>query len=99
MQECISKITVHADHIDIVTKTGVTIPVPRLEGKHRSKRLMGCSLICDTTDGTLEGLIHYQLHLYDKEATIVGGESVYEDDTMSVSVHWPEEYLMRSIPA
>ena len=99
MQECISKITVHADHIDIETKSGVTIPVPRLEGKHHSKRLMGCALICDTADGTLEGLIHYQLHLYDKEPEIVGGESVYEDDTMSVSVHWPEEYLMRSIPA
>lgn len=99
MQECISKITVHADHIDIETRTGVTIPVPRLEGKHHSKRLMRCALICDTTDGTLEGLIHYQLHFYDKEVTIVGGESVYEDDTMSVSIHYSEEYLMRSIPA
>ena len=94
MQECISKITVHADRIDIVTKTGVTIPVPRLEGKHHSKRLMKCSLICDTTDGTLEGLIHYQLHLYDKDVTIVGGDSVYQDENMSVSVHYPEEYLM-----
>ena len=99
MQECISKITVHADRIDIVTTTGVTIPVPRLEGKHHSKRLMGCSLICDTTDGTLEGLIHYQLHLYDKEPEIVGGESVYQDENMSVSVHYPEEYLMRRVPA
>ena len=99
MQECIGKITVHADHIDIVTKTGVTIPVPRLEGKHHSKRLMRCALICDTTDGTLEGLIHYQLHFYDKEPEIVGGESVYQDDTMSVSIHYSEEYLMRSIPA
>ena len=99
MQECISKITVHGGGIDIETKSGVTIPVPRLEGKHHSKRLMRCALICDTTDGTLEGLVHYQLHLYDKEVTIVGGESVYMDDTMSVSVHWPEEYLMRRIPA
>lgn len=99
MQECISRIVVHSDHIDIETKSGVTIPVPRLEGKHHSKRLMRCSLICDTADGTLEGLMHYQLHFYDKDVTIVGGESVYEDDTMSVSVHWPEEYLMRSIPA
>lgn len=99
MQECISKITVHADHIDIETRTGVVIPVPRLEGKHHSKRLMRCALICDTTDGTLEGLMHYQLHFYDKEVTIVGGESVYEDDTMSVSVHYPEQYLMRRIPA
>ena len=99
MQECIDKITVHSDHIDIVTKTGVTIPVPRLEGKHHSKRLMRCALICDTTDGTLEGLIHYQLHLHDGEPEIVGGESVYQDENMSVSVHWPEEYLMRRIPA
>ena len=99
MQECISRIVVHSDHIDIVTKTGVTIPVPRMEGKHHSKRLMRCSLICDTADGTLEGLVHYQLHFYDKEVTIVGGESVYEDDTMSVSVHYPEEYLMRRISA
>lgn len=99
MQDCISTITVHADHIDIVTKTGVTIPVPRLEGRHHSKRLMRCSLICDTADGTLEGLVHYQLHLYDKEVAIVGGESIYQDDTMSVSVHWPEQYLMRRIPA
>lgn len=99
MQECISKITVHADHIDIVTKTGVTIPVPRLEGKHHSKRLMRCALICDTADGTLDGLLHYQLHLYDKEPEIVGGESVYEDETMSVSVHWSEQYLMRRVPA
>ena len=101
MQECIDKITVHADRIDIVTKTGVVIPVPRLEGKHHSKRLMKCSLICDTADGTLEGLIHYQLHLYDKEPEIVGGESVYEDDTMSVSVHWSEDYIMlrQRVPA
>lgn len=99
MQECISKITVHADHIDIETRTGVVIPIPRLEGKHHSKRLMRCTLVCDTADGTLEGLIHYQLHLHDGEPEIVGGESVYQDDTMSVSVHYPEEYLMRSIPA
>ena len=99
MQECISKITVHADHIDIETKSGVTIPVPRLEGKHHSKRLMRCALICDTADGTLDGLLHYQLHLYDKEPEIVGGESVYEDETMSVSVHWSEQYLMRRVPA
>ena len=99
MQECISKITVHADRIDIETKSGVTIPVPRLEGKHHSKRLMRCALICDTADGTLEGLVHYQLHLYDKEPEIVGGESVYQDENMSVSVHYPEDYLMRRVPA
>ena len=99
MQECISKIVVHPDHIDIETKSGVTIPVPRLEGKHHSKRLMRCAIICDTADGTLEGLVHYQLHFYDKEVTIVGGESAYQDENMSVSVHWPEEYLMRRIPA
>lgn len=90
MQECIEKITVHADHIDIVTRTSVTIPVPRIEGKHHSRRLMKCALICSTIDGTLEGLVHYQLHLYDRGVTIFGGESVYEDENMSVSVHWPE---------
>jgi hypothetical protein len=88
MQECIDKITVHADHIDIITRAGVTIPVPRLEGKHHAKRLMRCTLICDTTDGTLDGLCHYQLHYYDKEPVIVGGENVYEDEDMSISIHW-----------
>lgn len=99
MQECINKITVHADHIDIETKSGVVIPVPRLEGKHHSKRLMRCNLVCDTTDGTLEGLMHYQLHLHDGEPEIVGGESVYEDGTMSVSVHWPETSILSRVPA
>lgn len=99
MHECISKITVHADRIDIETRTGVVIPVPRLEGKHHSKRLMRCNLVCDTTDGTLEGLVHYQLHLHDKEPEIVGGESVYQDDTMSVSVHWPETSILSRVPA
>lgn len=90
MQECISNIAVHADHIDIITTAGVTIPVPRLEGKHHSRRLMRCTLICDTTDGTLDGLIHYQLHLYDREVAIVGGEKVIDSENMSVSIHWPE---------
>lgn len=99
MQECINKITVHADHIDIETKSGVTIPVPRLEGKHHSKRLMRCNLVCDTADGTLDGLFHYQLHLHDGEPEIVGGESVYEDENMSVSVHWPETSILSRVPA
>ena len=92
MQECVSRIVVHPDHIDIVTTAGVTIPVPRLEGNHHSRRLMRCTLLCDTTDGTLDGLVHYQLHLHDGEPAIVGGESVYEDDGLSVSVHWPDSH-------
>ena len=90
LQECVSRITVHPDRIDIVTTAGVTIPIPRLEGNHHSRRLMKCTLLCDTTDGTLDGLVHYQLHLHDGEPAIVGGETVYEDDDLSVSVHWPD---------
>ena len=47
-------------------------------------------LSADATDGTLDGLVHYQLHLYDGEPAIVGGETVHEDDGLSVSVHWPD---------
>lgn len=91
MQECISKITVHDYRIDIATKSGVTISVPRLDGKHRSKRLMRCNLVCDTADGTLDGLFHYQLHFYDKDITILGGETAFEDETLSVFIHRPEQ--------
>ena len=91
MQECISKITVHDYRIDIATKSGVVIPVPRLDGKHRSKRLMRCNLVCDTDDGTLDGLFHYQLHFYDKDITILGGETAFEDEALSVFIHWPEK--------
>ena len=52
-------------------------------------RLEG-ELSADATDGTPDGLVHYQLHLHDGEPTIVGGVSVYEDDDLSVSVHWPD---------
>ena len=41
----------------------------------------------DAMDGTLDGLVRYQLHLYGGEPAIVGGETVYEDDDLSVSVH------------
>ena len=91
MQECISKITVHDYRIDIATKSGVVIPVPRLYGKHRSRRLMRCNLVCDTADGTLDGLFHYQLHFYDKEPVIIGGETAFEDETLSVFIHKPEK--------
>ena len=91
IQECISKITVHDYRIDIATKSGVTISVPRLDGKHRSKRLMRCNLVCDTADGTLDGLFHYQLHFYDKEPVIIGGETAFEDETLSVFIHRPEK--------
>ena len=91
MQECIEKITVHDYRIDIATKSGVAIPVPRLDGKHRSKRLMRCTLVCDTADGTLDGLFHYQLHFYDKDITIVGGETAFADETLSGFIHRPEQ--------
>ena len=42
--------------------------------------LMRCSPLCDTTDGTLDGLVHCLLHLHGGEPAIVGG--------VSVSVHW-----------
>ena len=54
------------------------------------RRLMWCTLLFDTTDGTLDGLVHCQLHLHDGEPAIVGGETVHEDDDLSVSVHWPD---------
>ena len=91
MQECISKITVRDYRIDIATKSGVAISVPRLDGKHRSRRLMRCNLVCDTADGTLDGLFHYQLHFYDKEPVIIGGETAFEDETLSVFIHKPEK--------
>lgn len=50
-------------------------------------RLMWCAPLRDTTDGTLDGLVHCQLHLHGREPAIVGGESVHEDDGFSVSVH------------
>ena len=52
-------------------------------------RLEG-ELSADATDGTLDVLVHCQLHLHDGEPAIVGGETVYEDDDLSVSVHWPD---------
>ena len=52
-------------------------------------RLEG-ELSADATDGTLDGLVHYQLLLYGKNVAIVVGKTVHEDDELSVSVHWSD---------
>ena len=52
-------------------------------------RLEG-ELSADATDGTLDGLVHYRLHLYGKNVAIVVGKTVHEDDELSVSVHWSD---------
>ena len=70
------------------SKVAKTRLVETEEDVETYRRLMRCTLLCDTTDGTLDGLVHYQLHLHDGEPAIVGVETVHEDDDLSVLVHW-----------
>lgn len=88
LQATINYIEVRDDSITVVCKCGVSFSLPRLEGKHHAKRLLRCSLLCDSEGEEINQIRHYQLHFYDGEdSQIIGGETIYEDDTLSVWIH------------
>ena len=87
LRKTIDCMEVEADHVKVCLTDGRSFDVPRLEGKHHSKRLMKCTITCDTADGEVSGLFHYSLHFYDGEATITGGKCVLEDENLSVFIH------------
>lgn len=89
LNDTIDHIVVREDALEVVTKHDFVIPIPRKEGKHHAKRLYRCELLCDTEDGTLDGICHYQLHFHDpdKEFSIEGGQCVCGDDDIEIFMH------------
>lgn len=86
LQCTIDHMTVSKDILEVALVDGRSFMIPRIEGKHHSRRLMGSTVLCDT-DGDLAGIHHYQLHFHDGEPEIVGGECVLEDETLGVWIH------------
>lgn len=88
LQATVKRLTVRDWSLDVETTSGVVIPIPRLLGKHRSKRLMDCDLLCDTTGESVEDIVHYQLHFHDSgDWSFDDGECVFENEELSVFVH------------
>lgn len=87
LADTIEEIIVREDCLDVVTKHDVTISVPRIKGKHNAKRLMKCELLCDADGDTLDSIIHYQMHFYDGEFTMEGGQCVFGNDDIDIFVH------------
>ena len=91
MADTISELVVHDDRLDVVTKHGVTIPIPRIEGQHHSRRLMKCQVLCDSTGDEITDIIHYNLHYYDGEELptdlLDGGRTVFSNEDVDVIIH------------
>lgn len=86
LKATIDFIEVEKSHIKICLTDGRSFDVPRLEGKHHARRLMKCTITCDT-DNDINGICHYSLHFFDGEPEILGGKCIMEDENLSVFVH------------
>lgn len=89
LADTVDHIVVREDALEVMTKHDCIIPIPRKEGKHHAKRLYRCELFCDSAGDDINGIFHYQLHLYDpdSEFSIEVGQLVYGDDDIDIFIH------------